>query len=71
MPRGEGNEKNSYIETRESQPVSFSFIPPRKRENKESFGQAFTKACGCRAESCNMKNKTPETINTVSSVILL
>ena len=29
--------------------------PPGETENKESFGQAFTKACGVRGEALQME----------------
>ena len=31
--------------------------PPGETENKESFGQAFTKACGVRGEALQMEKR--------------
>ena len=30
--------------------------PPKKKENKESFDQAFSKACGVRGKALQQKN---------------
>ena len=53
MPRGE--RKNKYYRDAGKTRVSFNFMPPRETENKESFAQAFTKACGVRGKALPQK----------------